>query len=112
MPATQQHAIELLDLVPDLPSPTQRWTVARKNTVIRAVRGSWVPIEEVCERYGISVDEFLAWSGTSTATVSQVCARRDYRSTATPKKGGDSRPCQRSPPMRWRYSWGLRFSGS
>src|SRR5215211_3510084 len=61
MPATQQHAIELLDLVPDLPSPTQRWTVARKTTVIRAVRGGWVPIEEVCELYSISVDEFIAW---------------------------------------------------
>jgi hypothetical protein len=61
MPAMQQHAIELLDLVPDLPSPTQRWTVARKTTVISAVRGGWVPIEEVCELYSISVDEFLAW---------------------------------------------------
>jgi hypothetical protein len=61
MPAMQQRATELLDLVPDLPSPTQRWTVARKTTVIRAVRGGWVPIEEVCEIYSISVDEFLAW---------------------------------------------------
>jgi hypothetical protein len=50
-----------LDLVPDLPRPTQRWTVRRKATVIQAVRGGWVPIEEVCELYNISVDEFLAW---------------------------------------------------
>ena len=50
-----------LDLVPDLPSPTERWTVRRKATVIRAVRGSWVPIEEVCELYDISADEFAAW---------------------------------------------------
>ena len=61
MPAMQHSAVELLDLVPDLPSPTQRWTVARKTTVIRAVRGGWVPIEEICELYSISVDEFLAW---------------------------------------------------
>ena len=50
-----------LDLVPDLPGPTQRWTVRRKAAVIQAVRGGWVPIEEICERYNISVDEFLAW---------------------------------------------------
>jgi hypothetical protein len=61
MPAMQQYPVELLDLVPDLPEPTQRWTMRRKATVIQAVRGGWVPIEEVCELYNISVDEFLAW---------------------------------------------------
>jgi hypothetical protein len=25
------------------------------------VRGGWVPIEEVCRLYNLSVDEFLAW---------------------------------------------------
>src|SRR5258708_7891961 len=47
--------------IPELPSPRQRWTVRRKAAVIRAVRGGWMPIEEVCEGYNISVDEFLAW---------------------------------------------------
>ena len=50
-----------LAFVPELPRPTQRWTVRRKATVIQAVRGGWVPIEEICEQYNISVDEFLAW---------------------------------------------------
>lgn len=50
-----------LDRVPDLPRPGERWTVRRKATVIQAVRGGWVPIEEICERYNISTDEFLAW---------------------------------------------------
>ena len=44
-----------------LPKPTQRWTVRRKAAVIEAVRGGWIPIEEACELYSISVDEFLAW---------------------------------------------------
>ena len=52
---------DLLGDVPELPRPRQRWTVARKATVIRAVRDGWVPIEEVCEIYNISVDEFVAW---------------------------------------------------
>ena len=47
--------------IPELPSPTQRWTSRRKAIVIKAVRGGWVPIEDLCEVYNISVDEFLAW---------------------------------------------------
>ena len=47
--------------LPKLPKPTQRWTVRRKAAVIEAVRGGWIPIEEACELYSISVDEFLAW---------------------------------------------------
>jgi hypothetical protein len=47
--------------MPVLPKPRQRWTVRRKAAVIEAVRGGWVPIEEVCGLYKLSVDEFLAW---------------------------------------------------
>ncbi len=47
--------------MPELPKPTQRWTVRRKAAVIEAVRGGWVPIDEICELYSVSVDEFLAW---------------------------------------------------
>jgi hypothetical protein len=52
---------DFLQEVPDLPSPRQRWTGRRRATVIDAVRGGWVPIEEACQLYNISVDEFLAW---------------------------------------------------
>lgn len=61
MSVVEVYPADFLDLVPDLPKPTQRWTVRRKATVIQAVRGGWVPIEEICDRYNISVDEFLAW---------------------------------------------------
>ena len=50
-----------LNQVPQLPSPGQRWTARLKAAVIEAVRGGWVPIEEACRLYNISVDEFLAW---------------------------------------------------
>src|ERR1051325_11296625 len=50
------------DGMPELPTPTERrGTVRRKAAVIEGVRGGWVPIEEACRLYGISVDEFLAW---------------------------------------------------
>jgi hypothetical protein len=65
-PANEGWADELslddvLDQMPELPRPRQRWTVRRKAAVIQAVRGGWVPIEEVCQLYTLSVDEFLAW---------------------------------------------------
>jgi hypothetical protein len=44
-----------------LPQPPSRWTVRRKAAVVEAVRGGRAPIEEICDRYQISVDEFLAW---------------------------------------------------
>jgi hypothetical protein len=61
MPLEQIFPADPLELVPDLPRPDQRWTVARKATVIQAVRGGWVPIEDVCALYNVSPDEFVAW---------------------------------------------------
>ena len=54
-------AVELLYSGPDLPLPTQRWTGRRKAAVVEAVRGGWIPIEEACQLYQISVEEFLTW---------------------------------------------------
>ena len=59
--ASEEWLGGFLNRVPELPSPRQRWTVRRKAAVIEAVRGGWVPINEICERYNISVDEFVAW---------------------------------------------------
>src|SRR5690242_4602125 len=47
--------------VPELPRAGQRWTVQRKAAVVEAVRGGWVPIDEACVLYNISIDEFIAW---------------------------------------------------
>ena len=47
--------------IPELPRAGQRWTVRRKAAVVEAVRGGWMPIDEACVLYSISVDEFLAW---------------------------------------------------
>jgi hypothetical protein len=58
---TQDDWRDILDQVPELPSPGQRSTTRRKAALIQAVRGGWVPIEEACRQYKLSVDEFLAW---------------------------------------------------
>ena len=33
----------------------------RKAAIVDAVRGGWVPVNEVCSLYKLSVDELLAW---------------------------------------------------
>ena len=52
---------EFCSEMPNLPRLNERWTTRRKAAVIEAVRGGWVPIEEICRTYNLSVDEFLAW---------------------------------------------------
>ena len=45
----------------ELPLPTRRWSPRRKLAVVEAVRGGWIRLPEACERYHLSVDEFLSW---------------------------------------------------
>src|SRR5256885_11271911 len=46
----------------DLPPPdTKRWVTRRKAVIVNAVRTGVISVEEVCRRYELSVEEFLAW---------------------------------------------------
>lgn len=46
----------------DLPPPaTRRWVIRRKAQVVAAVRGGLLTLDEACQRYNLSVDEFLLW---------------------------------------------------
>ena len=48
--------------VADLPpKDTKRWVIRRKAEVVAAVRGGLLSFEEACERYKLTVDEFLSW---------------------------------------------------
>jgi hypothetical protein len=48
--------------VADLPPRnTRRWVVRRKAELVAAVRGGLLSLEEACERYALTVDEFLSW---------------------------------------------------
>lgn len=45
-----------------LPSPnTNRWVVRRKAEVVAAVNGGMLSIEEACERYQLTLEEFASW---------------------------------------------------
>ncbi len=46
----------------DLPtSKTPRWVIRRKAIVVAAVRGGLLTIEEACELYTLTIEEFLSW---------------------------------------------------
>jgi Protein of unknown function (DUF1153) len=46
----------------NLPKPgTKRWVVRRKAVVVRAVRRGLLTLEEACNRYALTVEEFRVW---------------------------------------------------
>ena len=46
----------------DLPPPeTERWVIRRKAEVVAAVRGGLLSLDDACERYRLTSEEFLAW---------------------------------------------------
>ena len=46
----------------ELPPPdTKRWVVKRKAAVVRAVKFGAITLEEACQRYNLSIEEFLTW---------------------------------------------------
>jgi hypothetical protein len=50
--------LTLLDLPPQ---DTQRWVIRRKAEVVAAVRGGLLSLDEACERYRLTNEEFLGW---------------------------------------------------
>lgn len=51
--------------VADLPpASTRRWVIRRKAEVVAAVRGGLLSLEEACERYTLTVEEFLNWQAS------------------------------------------------
>ena len=49
----------------DLPPPdTKRWVTRRKAELVAAVRGGLISLEEACERYRLSVEEFQSWQNS------------------------------------------------
>jgi len=48
--------------IADLPPPgTRRWVIRRKAEVVAAVRGGLLSLDEACQRYTLTVEEFLGW---------------------------------------------------
>lgn len=43
------------------PKNTTRWVIRRKAEVVAAVRGGLLSLEQACERYTLSFEEFESW---------------------------------------------------
>ncbi len=43
------------------PANTKRWVIRRKAQVVSAVENGTISLEQACERYSLSVEEFLSW---------------------------------------------------
>jgi hypothetical protein len=45
-----------------LPSPnTKRWVIRRKAAVVEAVKSGLLTLEQACDRYKLSAEEFFTW---------------------------------------------------
>ncbi len=52
---------EVLTLETLPPADTSRWVVRRKAEVVAAVAGGLLTVDEACERYNLSFEEFSSW---------------------------------------------------
>ena len=43
------------------PTDTQRWVIRRKAEVVAAVRGGLLSLDDACNRYRLTNEEFGAW---------------------------------------------------
>jgi len=66
-----------------LPVPsTKRWTIRRKADLVAAVTGGLLTVDEVCDIYSLSIEEFTGWqravdrSGVPGLRVTRI---RQYR---------------------------------
>lgn len=51
------------DLPPDY---SKRWPMRRKAVVVAAVTGGLLSLDEACQRYALSVEEFVSWQRAIT----------------------------------------------
>lgn len=51
--------------IDELPPPgITRWVIHRKAQVVAAVQAGALSLQEVCDRYSVSVEEFQSWQKT------------------------------------------------
>lgn len=55
----EEAAAPTVSMLP--PPTTKRWVIRRKAAVVAAVRAGVLSLEEACQRYHLSVEEFLSW---------------------------------------------------
>ena len=77
------------------PAGTKRWVISRKADVVAAVRNGLIGLDEACERYRLSAEEFLNWEQLFAAHGMrglQVTRLQEYRQSER-----EHNPAQRLP---------------
>lgn len=54
-----KHRLAMLEELP--PPDTKRWVVRRKAAVVNGVRDGVLTLEQACDRYDLTVEEFMSW---------------------------------------------------
>lgn len=63
---------------------TGRWPVRRKAEVVAAVAGGLLSVDQACERYSLTIEEFTSWqravslSGLPGLRVTRIQEYRDF----------------------------------
>ena len=72
------------------PANTRRWVVRRKAAVVAAVQSGKITLEEACQRYQLTEEEFRSWQRAYEANgLPGLRATRlqQYRSPRSPRPG-------------------------
>lgn len=76
--------------IADLPVPGRtRWSAYRKAELVMAVKGGLLSLEDACERYDLSLEEYRAWEnsfqryGVSGLKATRTQDNRNSESAAT-----------------------------
>lgn len=60
-PAETPHRRPFPDSIGLPPPGTTRWVIRRKAAVVTGVHNGLISLDEACQRYNLSVEEFLSW---------------------------------------------------
>ena len=80
--------LDVLKLASLPPADTKRWVTRRKAEVVAAVRNGLISLEEACQRYHLSIEEFLSWQSQIERhglPGLRVTRTQDYRAAALNK---------------------------
>ena len=100
-------------VLPELPPPdTRRWVTRRKAQVVSAVEVGLLPLREACDRYALSIEEFLSWQNAVAryglaglrVTAAQEHRRQRFEMQSPKRKAGAVRRTPHAVPFRSQYS--------
>lgn len=80
----QMRELRALNDIENLPPlDTKRWVIRRKIQVVAGVESGLISLEDACERYALSTEEFLSWQrllDSHGARALRATRVQDYRS--------------------------------